>query len=69
MLDKGLIHVTKERVIGKVNVIVPYFDIPKLAEVVYLGKPAITPLVIYLLGHDLYHSDKTVPYKYNANML
>ena len=52
-----------------VNGIVPCFGAPTHFEVEYHSKSAITPLVISLLGHVLYKSDKAVPYKYNATIL
>src|SRR4051812_33682914 len=54
----------------KVNVIVPYFNMPERIEVTY-NKPRIpvVPLIICLPGPVPYDSDKAVPYNYNATMI
>src|ERR1051325_7529847 len=56
--------------IPEVNVIIPYFNMPKCVEVEYNG-PRVTdsPLVICLPGLVPYDSDKAVPYQYNTTMM
>src|ERR1051325_8344354 len=56
--------------IPEVNVIIPYFNMPKRVEVEYNG-PRVpdSPLVICLPGPVPYNSDKAIPYQYNTTMM
>lgn len=68
LIDQGILHISKDKIVGEVSVIKPIENVYRKKQVEASIKK-VQPITFHVASPFPYQNSKVVPWKYNATIL